>query len=49
MNDEGDVVRHRKEVVEVWRRYFERVLNEGGSSEVQGGGEGEESGGEMAV
>ena len=28
--DEGGVVRQGKEAVEVWRRYFERVLNEGG-------------------
>ena len=37
--DEGGVIRQGKEVVEVWRSYFEKVLNEGGNSEDQGGGD----------
>ena len=36
--DEGGVIRQGKEAVEVWRSYFEKVLNEGGNSEDQGGG-----------
>ena len=32
---DGGVVRQGMEVVEVWRRYFERVLNEAGSSVIQ--------------
>ena len=35
--DEGGVIRQGKEAVEVWRSYFEKVLNEGGNSEDQGG------------
>ena len=31
-------MRQGKEAVEVWRSYFEKVLNEGGNSEDQGGG-----------
>ena len=37
--DEGGVIRQGKEAVEVWRSYFEKVLNEGGNSEDQGGGD----------
>ena len=37
--DEEGVVRQGKEAVEEWRRYFERVLNEGGSLKGQGGRE----------
>ena len=33
------MVRQGKEAVEEWGRYFERVLNEGGSTKVQGGRE----------
>ena len=33
--DEGGVIRQGKEAVEVWRSYFEKVLNEGGNSEDQ--------------
>ena len=32
-------MRQGKEAVEVWRSYFEKVLNEGGNSEYQGGGD----------
>ena len=39
-------MRQGKEAVEVWKRYFERVLNEGGSSEIQGRGGEEEAGSE---
>ena len=42
-------MRQGKEAVEVWRRYFERVLNEGGSSEIQGRGGEEEAGGENGL
>ena len=31
--DEAGVVRQGKEAVEVWRKYFEKVLNDGGSLE----------------
>ena len=37
--DEGGVMRQGKEAVEVWRSYFEKVLNEGGNSVDQGGGD----------
>ena len=37
--DEGGVLRQGKEAVEMWRSYFEKVLNEGGNSEDQGGGD----------
>ena len=37
--DEEGMVRQGKEAVEEWGRYFERVLNEGGSTKVQGGRE----------
>ena len=43
---EGGVVRQGKEAVEVWRRYFERELNKGDSSEIQGRGGERESGSE---
>ena len=33
--DEVGVVRQGKEAVEVWRKYFEKVLNDGGRFEVQ--------------
>ena len=33
MYDEGGVMRQGKEAVEMWRSYFEKVLNEGGNSE----------------
>lgn len=33
------MVKQGKKAVEEWRRHFARVLNEGGSSEVQGGSE----------
>ena len=42
--DEVGVMRQVKEAVEVWRRHFERVLNEGGRSKVEGNGGGEEVG-----
>ena len=42
-------MRQGKEEVEVWRIYFERVLNEGGSSEIQGRGGEEEAGGENGL
>ena len=42
--DEMGVMRQGKEAVEVWRRHFERVLNEGGRSEVEGNDGGEEVG-----
>ena len=45
--DKGGVVRQRKEASEVWRRYFERVLNDGGSSEIQR--REEEAGGENGL
>ena len=35
MYDEIGVVRKEKEAVEVWRKYFEKVLNDGGRLEVQ--------------
>ena len=38
MYDEGGVIRQGKEAVEVWRSYFEKVLNEGGNSKDQRGG-----------
>ena len=33
--DEVGIVRQGKEAVEVWRKYFEKVLNDSGSLEVQ--------------
>ena len=39
MYDEGGVIRQGKEAMEMWRSYFEKVLNEGGNSEDQGGGD----------
>ena len=42
--DEMGVMRQGKEAVEVWRRHFERVLNEGGRSEIEGNDRGEEVG-----
>ena len=42
--DEVGVMRQDKEAVEVWRRQFERVLNEDGRSEVEGNDGGEEVG-----
>ena len=33
--DEAGVVRQGKEAVEVWRKYFEKVLNDSGRLEVQ--------------
>ena len=42
--DEVGVMRQGKEAVEMWRRHFERVLNEGGRSEVEGKDGGEEVG-----
>ena len=41
--DEAGVVKQGKEAVEVWRRHFKRVLNEG-RSEGEGNGGGEEAG-----
>ena len=40
--DEVGVMRQVKEAVEVWRRHFERVLNEGRRSEIEGNDRGEE-------
>ena len=41
--DELGVVRQGKESVEVWRKYFEKVLNDGGRLEVQDEVEGDEA------
>ena len=47
--DEVGVMRQGKEAVEVWKRHFERVLNEGGRSDVEGNNGGEEVGSEFEL